>query len=156
MFERKKITFSSLPEKDKPCSKLITRSFSPFDILLRTTSGGRRKCPCFSGENPKSVLTAHVDCQSRPDQEFKDSDGLSAGVLQLKNSLGLNHEPELLIPPQNPVHLKSLCLNLDLAQKITKSNTDTSILRDLALEMLNILYTDPEWLKFFYDGSPPV
>ncbi|GIY82790.1 hypothetical protein CEXT_276931 [Caerostris extrusa] len=79
--------------------------------------------------------------------------GFLQGVLQLKNSLGLNHEPELLIPPQNPVHLKSFCINLDLGQKITKSNTDTSILRALALEMLNILYPDPEWLRIFTDGS---
>ncbi|GIY86838.1 hypothetical protein CEXT_130601 [Caerostris extrusa] len=79
--------------------------------------------------------------------------GFLQGVLQLKNSLGLNHEPELLILPQNPVHLKSFCIKLDLGQKITKSNTDTSILRALALEMLTILYPDPEWLRICTDGS---
>ncbi|GIY85597.1 hypothetical protein CDAR_205371 [Caerostris darwini] len=79
--------------------------------------------------------------------------GFLQGVLQLKNSLGLNHEPELLIPAQNPVHLKSFCINLDLGQKITKSNTDTAILRALALEMLNILYPDSEGLRIFTVGS---
>ncbi|GIY10964.1 RNase H domain-containing protein [Caerostris darwini] len=79
--------------------------------------------------------------------------GFLRGVLQLKKSLGLNYEPELLIPPQNSVHLESFRINLDLGQNITKSNTDTSILRALALEILNILYPDPECLRIFTDGS---
>ncbi|GIY15158.1 hypothetical protein CEXT_294551 [Caerostris extrusa] len=77
---------------------------------------------CFSLWNEvKQDLTRNLKTQM----------GFLQGVIQLKNSLGLNHEPELLIPPQNPVHLKSFCINLDLGQKITKSNTDTSIFRAL-------------------------
>ncbi|GIY86325.1 uncharacterized protein CDAR_513391 [Caerostris darwini] len=99
---------------------------------------------CFSLWNEvKQDLTRNLKTQM----------GFLQGVLQLKISHDLNHEPELRIPPQNPVHLKSFCINLDLGQKITKSNTDTSILRALALEMLNILYPDPEWLRIFTDGS---
>ncbi|GIY01931.1 uncharacterized protein CEXT_332121 [Caerostris extrusa] len=99
---------------------------------------------CFSLWNEvKQVLMRNLKTQM----------GFLQGSPPAKNSLGLNHEPELLILPQNPVHLKSFCIKLDLGQKITKSNTDTFILRALALEMLTILYPDPEWLRIFTDGS---
>ncbi|XP_035216426.1 uncharacterized protein LOC118189854 [Stegodyphus dumicola] len=74
-------------------------------------------------------------------------------VFQLKNSLGLRNEPELLVPLQNPINLKSFWINLDLGQKVMKRNMDPSVLRALAFEVLNIFYPEPEWLRIFTDGS---
>ncbi|XP_035207174.1 uncharacterized protein LOC118182020 [Stegodyphus dumicola] len=51
------------------------------------------------------------------------------------------------------MNLKSFWINLDLGQIVAKSNTDPSIYRALALELLNIFYPEPEWLRIFTDGS---
>ncbi|XP_035229939.1 uncharacterized protein LOC118201887 [Stegodyphus dumicola] len=79
--------------------------------------------------------------------------GFLQRVFQLKNSLGLMNEIELLVPLQNPINLKSFWINLDLGQKVTKRNTDPSISRALTFEVLNIFYPEPEWLRIFTDGS---
>ncbi|XP_035216945.1 uncharacterized protein LOC118190350, partial [Stegodyphus dumicola] len=63
------------------------------------------------------------------------------------------NEPELLVPLQNPINLKSFWINVDLGQKVTKRNTDPSILRALAFDVLNNFYPEPEWLRIFTDGS---
>ncbi|GFY71748.1 hypothetical protein TNIN_265891 [Trichonephila inaurata madagascariensis] len=49
--------------------------------------------------------------------------------------------------------LKLFWINLGIGQKVTKSNKDPSILRALSLEVLNILYHEPESLRIFADGS---
>ncbi|XP_035229324.1 uncharacterized protein LOC118201340 [Stegodyphus dumicola] len=61
------------------------------------------------------------------------------------------NEPELLVSLQNPINLKLFWINLDLSQKVAKSNTDPSILRASAFEVLNIFYPEPEWLRIFTD-----
>ncbi|XP_035212608.1 uncharacterized protein LOC118186612 [Stegodyphus dumicola] len=79
--------------------------------------------------------------------------GFLQRVFQLKNSLGLRNEAELLVRLQNPINLKSFWINIDLGQKVTKSNTDPSILRGLDFEVLKIFYPEPEWLLIFTNGS---
>ncbi|GFY37453.1 hypothetical protein TNIN_63241 [Trichonephila inaurata madagascariensis] len=49
--------------------------------------------------------------------------------------------------------LKLFRINLNLGQKISKHNTEPSILRGLALEILNVLYPEQEWLRILTDGS---
>ncbi|GFV32830.1 hypothetical protein TNCV_3365191 [Trichonephila clavipes] len=51
------------------------------------------------------------------------------------------------------MELKLFRINLGLGQKVTKRSRDPSTLRALALEVLNILYTKPEWLRIFTDGT---
>ncbi|GFS43167.1 hypothetical protein TNIN_69501 [Trichonephila inaurata madagascariensis] len=70
---------------------------------------------------------------------------------ELNITTHFSHEPELLAPPQNPMNLKLFLINLDMDQKVSKNNTEPSILRALALEILNILYPKPEWLRIFTD-----
>ncbi|GFU92079.1 RNase H domain-containing protein [Trichonephila clavipes] len=51
------------------------------------------------------------------------------------------------------MNLKLFWINLDLGQKVIKSNTEPSIMRALVLEVLNFLYFEPEWLRTFNVGS---
>ncbi|GFW03168.1 hypothetical protein TNCV_157881 [Trichonephila clavipes] len=48
--------------------------------------------------------------------------------------------------------LKLFQINLDLGQKVSKNNTEPSILRAFALEILNIPFPEQEWLQIFTDG----
>ena len=75
------------------------------------------------------------------------------GVLELRNSLDLNCEPECIVQPQNPVNSNNFQINLDIGQTVTKSTTDSTILKALTLEVIDASYPESDWLRIYTDGS---
>ncbi|XP_035229894.1 uncharacterized protein LOC118201842 [Stegodyphus dumicola] len=85
-------------------------------------------------------------------RNLKTQMGFLQRVFQLKNSLGLMRT-RITCSTTKPGQKPGSNLGLDLGQKVTKRNTDPSILRAFAFEVLNIFYSEPECLRIFTDGS---
>ena len=62
-------------------------------------------------------------------------------------------ETEKLLLPLNPLDYVYVGYNLGLMENFKKSETNTTIMKMLALETIHNLYPDKEWIHFFTDGS---
>ena len=72
--------------------------------------------------------------------------GFVQGVLNLKELLDLNLDPELLILPSDPTMDMDFDICTELTQVKCKKVYDTSTLRMIALETINTLYPEPDWI----------
>ena len=79
--------------------------------------------------------------------------GLVQGVLDLKEFLDLNLDPELLILQSYPTMDTDFHIHTELTQVICKKVCDTSVLRTIALETINTLYSEADWIHFYTDVS---
>lgn len=70
-------------------------------------------------------------------------------ISELKEQLNTNFNPEHHLHPLNP----SFHIVTELIQPITKSYTNSLVLKSIAYETINTLYPEDDWLRIYTDGS---
>ncbi|GFW96491.1 hypothetical protein TNCV_4358131 [Trichonephila clavipes] len=84
---------------------------------------------------------------------LKSQRGFVQGVLELKEQLDLDFVPEPLVSSLDPTIDKVFRICIELTQRVSKKEQNTLILRSLALEAIDTMYPEPEWVHIYTDGS---
>ena len=71
----------------------------------------------------------------------------------MKELLDINLDPVLLILPPDPTMDMNFHIRTELTQVICKKVYDTSTLRMIALETINTLYPESDWINLYTDES---
>ncbi|GFX10593.1 alanine--glyoxylate aminotransferase 2 homolog 1, mitochondrial [Trichonephila clavipes] len=82
----------------------------------------------------------------------KTQRGFVQGVLELKEQLDLDFVPGLLVSSLDPTIVKDFQICSELTQAVPKKEQNISILRSLALETIDTMYLEPDWVHIYTNG----
>ncbi|GFQ65177.1 hypothetical protein TNCT_90771 [Trichonephila clavata] len=86
-------------------------------------------------------------------RRLKTQHGFVQGVLEIKEQLDIDFVPEPLLSSLDPTIDKGFRIRTELTQAVSKQEQITSILRSLALETIGTMYSEPDWVHIYTDGS---
>ncbi|GFV10938.1 uncharacterized protein TNCV_4707031 [Trichonephila clavipes] len=86
-------------------------------------------------------------------RRLKTQRGFVQGILELKKQLDLDFVPEPQVSSLDPTIVKGFKICTELIQAVSKKEQNTSILRSLALETIDTMYPEPNWVHIYTNGS---
>ena len=84
---------------------------------------------------------------------MKTQGGFIQQVENLKSQFSIECRPQDLLPISNPMENDVIDSHVNLLEPVIKASIDTSSLRQLALETMNLRYPEDTWLRIYTDGS---
>ncbi|GFR00933.1 hypothetical protein TNCT_316881 [Trichonephila clavata] len=78
------------------------------------------------------------------EEAFEDPTWFCAGCTGTKEQLDINFVPEPLVSSYEPTVDKGFRIHTELTQVVSRKEQNTSILRSLALETMDAMYSEPD------------